>query len=376
MFVSRNASTTLHAGRSASSQRSCNRTRSISVMLVGLLTIVDSATAASAPERVRPFTKVEGWRVSTLVKDGKPAGCVAASSYVDGTTLIIGRGAKWWLGLDNQSWARHGTRSLNVSIAVDGKPVHQAAALQKQRLVVMEYGEDEQRLTALMAGHTISFTTLMGRSSFSLRGSARATAAVADCVHRAAVQAAGSTGSVGVGSAGAGSGGAGSGGAFGSGISGGAAVAGQRRVANRAQTLELATTYLAKLGTPYTLLEAGANVLKNFPVNWRFPDGGFGGMAIYTGANSDAQRLFDEFVADNARLCKGTSGLQRQAPAVGERKIIRYSAVGTCEEGGKAYLTDFTLLAGLDLVVAIVNIGAVGGEGMQQRQQQNKKWSL
>lgn len=324
------------------------------------------ASTAFAQERVRPFTKVEGWRISTLVKDGKAAGCVAASSYVDGTTLIIGLGAKWWLGLDNQAWARHGTRSLSVAIAVDGKTVHQAAALQKQRLVVMEYGEDADRLAALMAGQTISFTTLMGRSSFSLRGSARATSAVADCVQRASGRVAGSAGSAGTGSASA----------FGSGMAGGAAVSGHRRIANRAQTLELATTYLDKLGTPYSLIDASANVLKNFPVNWRFPDGGFGGMAIYTGANNDAQRLFDEFVADNARLCKGTSGLQRQAPAMGERKIIRYSAVGTCEEGGKAYLTDYTLLAGLDLVVAIVNIGAVGGEGTQQRQEQNKKWSL
>ena len=338
--------------------------RFLSISAVGVLLAGPLADGAQAQDRVRPFTKVEGWRISTMMQNGRASGCVAVSNYVDGTTFIIGYGARWWLGLNNAAWRGQGTRALQVQILVDGQSVHQAAAVQKERLVVMEFGESRDRIVALMAGQTITFVTSMGRSSFSLRGSAKATSAIADCVKaRGNAPVAGGSG----------------GGAFGSdGAGGGKATAraGQRRIADRAQTLELATTYLGKLGTPYTVLSGDANLLKNFPVNWKFPDGGFGGMVIYTGPNADVQKFFDEFVADNARLCKGTSGLERQTPATSDKQITRYSAIGTCQEAERSYLTDFTVLAGRDLLVAIVNIGAAGGEGTQQRQEQNKKWSL
>lgn len=325
--------------------------------------LVAIAAPASAQERVRPFTKVEGWRVSTLMKNGRASGCVAVSNYADGTTFMIGNSGQWWLGLDNPSWQRNGTRALQVQILVDGKPVHTAAAVQKERLVVMEFGEQRDRITSLTTGQTITFVTPGGRSSFTLRGSAKATAAIADCVK----------------ARGAPSAGANSGGAFGgeAGSASRSGTAGQTgRIATRAQTLEMATTYLGKLGTPYTVLDPASHLLKNFPVNWKFADGGFGGMVIYNGPNTDGQKFFDEFVADNARLCKGKSGLERQPPAVSDKKITRFSAVGTCQESERAYLTDFTVLAGDGLVVAIVNIGAIGGTGTQLRQDQNKKWSL
>jgi hypothetical protein len=332
---------------------------------------------ASSRERVRPFTKVEGWRVATLMQNGRAAGCVAVSNFVDGTTLIIGYSDRWWLGLNNAAWQKFGTRSLPVQISVDARPVHQGTALQKDRLVVMEFGDTADKIASLMTGQTMTFVMALGRTSFSLRGSAKATAAIADCVKARGGQAvAGTTGSAQGNSQG--------GGAFGgAGLAEGgagnknAALGAQRKVAPRAQTLELATTYLAKLGTPYTVLDPTANLLRNFPVNWTFPDGGFGGMVIYTGANANAQKFFDEFVADNARLCKGSSALQRQAPFLnGEKQITRYSAVGTCQETERAYLTDFTVLAGPELVVAIVNIGKIGGEGTPPRQEQSRKWSL
>ena len=327
------------------------------------------ATLAVAQDRIRPFTKVEGWRISAMVQNGRSLGCVAVSNYVDGTTLILGYGERWWLGLKNDSWRRYGSRTLPVQILVDGQAVHQAMAVQKERLVVMEFGDGRDRIAALMAGRNISFVTSLGRSTFNLRGSARATAAIVECVKTQ-----GGAPSAGGPSLGSG----GKQGAFGSeNESGGKAAADARRMANRAQTLELATTYLGKLGTPYTVLESSANVLKNFPVNWRFPDGGLGGMVIFMGASTDGQKFFDEFVADNARLCKGSSALKRQSPNTNDKQITRFSAIGTCQENERAYLTDFTVLAGPELVVAIVNIGAVGGgEGAQQRQEQNKKWSL
>jgi hypothetical protein len=348
--------------------------RRLVVVLLATLAGSGGATPAFAQERVRPFTKVEGWRIATLMDKGRPSGCMAVSSFVDGTSLVIGYSSRWWLALNNETWRQTGSRPLQVQILVDGKPVHQAAAVQKDRLVVMEFGEGRDRISALMGGQTIGFVTTKGRSNFSLRGSAKATSAIADCVKArgippiAANPDGGSNG--------------GGGGAFGAGPStpdkaaGAAGPALPRRKADRAQTLEFATTYLGKLGTPYTVLAPEANLLKNFPVNWKFADGGFGGMVIYTGSNSDVQKFFDELVAENTRLCKGTSGVQRQTPATSAKQVTRYSAVGTCEESGQAYLTDFTVLAGDDLIVAIVNIGTVGGGGTQQRQEQNKKWSL
>ena len=342
------------------------------VLLVAAIVTAAAAPSASAQERVRPYTKVDGWRISTLMQNGRAAGCVAGSNYVNGTTLIIGHGARWWLGLNNAAWQRFGTRSLPVQILVDGKTVHQATALQKDRLVSMEFGDTADRMVSFMTGQTITFVTAMGRTSFSLRGSAKATAAVADCVKARGGGAVVNSNGGPFSGAGLAEGGA----------SGKVAALGtHRKVAPRGQTLELATTYLGKLGTPYTVLDPTANLLKNFPVNWTFPDGGFGGMVIYTGAHPNGQRFFDEFVADNARLCKGSSALQRQAPFLNDDKqITRYSAIGTCQEDQRAYLTDYTVLAGPELVVAIVNIGKVGGEGTQQRpqqhQEQNKKWSL
>lgn len=342
-------------------------------MVPGSLLAIVLGAAGAIPEawardRVRPYSKVEGWRVSTMTHKGRTTGCVAATDHPDGTTFIVGYGTRWWLGLSNGGWKNTAARSLTVQILVDGKVVHQATAAQKDRLVVMELGQEADRLAAFMSGQTITFVTANGRTSFSLKGSGRATVAVADCVKR---QSAGAVAAA-------------RGGAFGSsGLADGgsanksAALGLQRRVAPRSETLELATTYLAKLGTPYTVLEPTANVLKNFPVNWTFADGGFGGMVIYTGASPNGQKFFDEFVADNARLCKGTSALERHAPFLNDnQQITRYSAIGTCQENERAYLTDFTVLAGPDLVVAIVNIGKLGGDGTLKRQEQNRKWSL
>ncbi len=169
-----------------------------------------------------------------------------------------------------------------------------------------------------------------GTSRFSLNGTFRATVTVAKC-WKSNYTAPSSGGAF----ASANNSGRG---AFGGGAFGG--IAPRKTPANqrtRANTLELATQYLAKSKQPYAILPANKNTLKHFPVNWKYSRGGIGGMRVFKNTSVSVEKLLSVLLADQAKLCKGRNASQRNGlRTVQGRQMIR--AKGVCETSKGAVL--------------------------------------
>ena len=340
--------------------------RAAGLLLSGL--VLCSATAlvpssSVAKVRVVPYSKAGPWQVRAVFRQNGPFDhCSANATYKSGTrvSIIVYASGNWRLWFAHDKWPDRGRQSFSTTLRVDGRTVLSSTGRFKNRNAYVDLGRDVKRVRALMRGRTMSVSTPAGTSSFSLKGTYRATRDVARCW--TANYKRPSPGGGAFGSANSGGGGAfggGSGGAF-----GGAATAGRASVMSRAETLELATRYLGKSKQPYSILPSNKNPLKHFPVNWRYHSGTVGGMKVYRNTRASVDRVLSVLLSDQAKSCGGRNASQKGEPStIRGRKIARARGVCETKSGSVLNITYRVAELGRGMMMMIMEVKTKKGSG-------------
>lgn len=317
---------------------------------------------AEAKARVVPYSKAGVWSIRAVFRDTGPFDhCSANARYKSGTniSIIAYTSGNWRLWFSHPNWPDRGTETFPARVEVDGRTVLQRNGNFKGRNAYIDLGRDIEKVKALMRGRNMSVVTPSGTSRFSLKGTFRATVEVARCwkANRQAPNAGA------FGSANSGSANSGSGGAFGGGAVPNQAPNRKVNELSRANTLELATRYLAKAQQPYAILPANQNTLKHFPVNWKYRDGSFGGMRVFQNTSVAVENLLTSLLADQAKSCDGRNASQRGAVrTVSGRRMI--SARGVCEtaKGTVLNITYKVAEIGRQLVMMVTEVKTAAGD--------------
>lgn len=300
-------------------------------VLAATIPLVAAATPAAAKVRVVPYAKAGVWQVRAVFSErGTFNHCSASAKYKSGTrvSIIAYKSGNWRLWFAHSSWPDRGRTTFPATLKVDGRTVLTRTGNFKGRNAYIDLGRDTNKVKALMRGRQMVVISPSGASRFSLNGTFRATVSVAKCwtANNRKPSSGGAFGSANNSSGGAFGGGATGGGAFGGNIK-------RKAPANqltRANTLELATQYLANTKQAYSILPANKNTLKHFPVNWKYSRGGIGGMRVFKNTSVSVDKLMSVLLADQAKSCQKRNASQREGiRTVQGRQMVR--AKGVCE---------------------------------------------
>jgi hypothetical protein len=310
---------------------------------------------AQAKVRVVPYAKAGVWHVRAVFSARGPFDhCSANAKYKSGTrvSIIAYKSGNWRLWFAHPSWPDRGLTTFPATLQVDGRTVLTRTGNFKRRNAYIDLGSDINRVKALMRGRQMAVISPSGTSRFSLNGSFRATVTAAKC-WKSNYTAPSSGGAFGA----ANNSGRG---AFGGGAFGGTAP--RKTPANqlnRANTLELATQYLAKSKQPYAILPANKNTLKHFPVNWKYSRGGIGGMRVFKNTSVSVEKLVSVLLADQAKLCKGRNASQRDGlRTVQGRQMIRAKGVCETSKGAVLDITYKVAELGQRMVMMVMEVNA------------------
>jgi len=285
------------------------------------------ATDAQAQGRAKvvAFSKAGNWRVNAVYSsNGNFNHCSASATYRSGTRVafIAYASGLWRLQFYKRDWPKRPVTKFPARLEVDGRNVLRGKGFFRGRSAFIDLGRSSERVFALMRGNIMAIHSPSGTSSFRLSGTFNAASEVARCwkfKRRAGTGAfANNNSNSNQGAFGGGTGknnrgafGGNQGGAFGSSSS---SVRRRAKVLSRGQTLDLATSYLSGINRPYKILPNGKNVLKHFPVNWKFGNGLLGGMKVYTNTRTPPQAVLNRLLAQQATNCKGRSATERETP--------------------------------------------------------------
>ncbi|MGI9410409.1 MAG: hypothetical protein ACR2OV_10080 [Hyphomicrobiaceae bacterium] len=140
---------------------------------------------------------------------------------------------------------------------------------------------------------------------------------------------------------------------------------------SRGQTLDLATTYLSGLKRPYSLLPRNKNILKHFPVNWRFQNGVLGGMKVYTRTPTSSEVMLQRMLAQQAAKCKGRSATERENALVlkSGRRVQRARGICELKSGSVLDLRYRVTELGSKMLMVVMHVGAknLAGSGSANR---------
>lgn len=73
---------------------------------------------------------------------------------------------------------------------------------------------------------------------------------------------------------------------------------------DRAKTFSIARGILSRTGQAYTILPAGKNRLRGFPINFKTAKGTFGGIMVYANVRTSPSRAIAGIVAKQAKTCR------------------------------------------------------------------------
>jgi len=280
------------------------------------LAVMAQTVSTEAKVRIIPYAKSGAWTVRAVyASSGLFDHCSANTRYQSGTrvSIIAYKSGNWRLWFAHDAWPDRGTASFAAQVQVDGRTVLNQAGRYKNRNAYIDIGRDVSRIVALMRGNTMAIVTPTGVSRFSLNGTNQATRQVAGCwkAHYQRTTPGGAFGSANNATSGAFGGSNAGSGAFGGGV--------RKPSSNelsRAETLEIATSYLGKASQPYSILSPEKAPLKHFPVNWKMQDGSIGGMRVFGNTTTSVDGLLGTLLADQAKYCKGRNASQREAGKV------------------------------------------------------------
>ncbi len=317
--------------------------------------------AADAKVRVVPYTKAGNWSVRAVYSAKGPFDhCSANTKYVSGTrvSIIAYRSGNWRLWFAHDSWPDRGRQRFPARVVVDGRTVLNDTGHFKGRNAYVDLGRNVERVRAIMRGRSMSVVTPSGTSSFSLRGTSKATRAVARCwkAHYRKPAGGGAFGSA--------NGRAATGGAF------GGQPAQPKRKANelsRGDTLALATRYLARSRQPYSILPREKGPLKHFPVNWKMQNGTIGGMRVFKNTTTDVTKLLSSLLAEQAKYCEGRSATEKgDVKTVKGRRMVRARGVCETNKGRVLNITYKVAELGRKMVMMITEFRSGGAVSKQK----------
>lgn len=335
--------------------------------------LASASTSADAKVRVVKFGKSGNWNVRAVFGSTGPFDhCSANARYRSGTrvSIIVYRSGSWRLWFVNDTWPDRGTATFPARLEVDGRVVLSQNGRYKGRNAYINLGSRVDRVKALMRGRAMSIVTPAGTSKFSLKGTNRATQLLARC-WKANYKSGTSSGAFGSASSNSATGGA-----FG-------APAVKRRTnkneLSRANTMEIAASYLSKSSQPYSILPKDKAPLKHFPVNWKMQDGSIGGMRVFKNTNVKVDRLLGTLLSDQAKHCTGRNASQREAAKlIRGRQTMR--ARGVCEttSGKVLNITYKVAEIGQRMVMMVMELRSAsapvaGSKGAKKSEQGNPK---
>jgi len=274
------------------------------------------ATYAVAASKIVPFGKYGAWRINSVFSaNGAFSNCFAKARYKSGieVSVIFERQGRWLLRFYKHSWPNRQLSKFPSTIRIDGRRVFKGNGFFKGRSAYIILGRELKRVTALMRGQRMSVSTSSGTTSFRLDGTYRATLAVARCfdVNRGRYRNndafSGNTRPYTNRNSTARQG------AFG-GSTASSNNTSRGTILSRGSTLDLATSYLSVIKTPYKFLPKNKNVFPRFPVNWQFSNGRYGGVRAYRNARMSSSQELRRLVALNAANCNGRSATEKEKP--------------------------------------------------------------
>ncbi len=295
--------------------------------------VLAQQSSGSETPKVVDYAQSGDWKIRAIfAKDGGFNHCSAMKPYSDGTRVgfIAYASGLWRLQFYKSDWPQRKVVPFPARLEVDGRSVLSGRGFFRGRSAFIDLGRSAERVSALMKGKAMTIRSPSGSSTFSLGGTYNAVITVVRCWKdkRQSVGVAGGSAPPQANQ-----------GAFGNNATGNGAFGtappsqqGRAKVLSRAQTLDLATSYLSASKSPYKFLPANKNVLKRFPVNWRFDNGLVGGMKIFTNTDADPAKVLKRLLAQQAENCKGRSATEPVAPLrLKKSGRIVHRARGACE---------------------------------------------
>lgn len=338
-----------------------------SALLPPFALIADPSAAVSQTNmKVSDFSKSGHWSIVSVRNGTTFSHCSAGARYKSGTRvgIVALANGQWRLSFYHQDWPERTGQKFNAKLMVDGREVLSTTGQFNKKSALIDLGTSSDRIKALMRGKVMSVQTPSGNSSFRLDGSNAATGEVARCWTAFARNTA--QGGSGGGAFGAPSSGAPSGGAFGAppagafgGTSGNASA---NTKLSRGDTMELATRYLGNSAVPYEILPAERNIMRHFPVNWRYRNGALGGMMALRGVAQSTDDMLGRLLAEQTGLCKGQNANQRDPATTREGRTLSRGA-SVCSTGTSVIRKAFTVWKSADNLMLIV---MEAGEQKQQ----------
>ncbi len=303
----------------------------ISIFCTSVVSLLPLSTVlAQGRAKVVAFSKSGGWQINAIYsQNGAFNHCSASATYRSGTRVafIVYASGLWRLQFYKKAWPKRPETRFPASLEVDGRRVLSGRGFFRGRSAFIDLGKTSKRVFALMKGRVMTIRSPSGTSSFRLDGTYKATFQVARCWK--AMRKRGGDAFAGNNQ-----------GAFGNGASGAfggraGTSPGSARLLSRAQTLDLATSYLSATQRPYTFLPAAKNLLKGYPVNWTFTDGKIGGMKVYTNTAVDPARVLKRLLASQAENCNGRNATEPEPPLrLKKSGRLVHRARGICQSAG------------------------------------------
>lgn len=321
------------------------------------LAVCSPAALAQDNMKVSNFSKSGHWSIVSVRRGTQFSHCSAGAKYKSGTRvgIVALANGQWRLSFYHSDWPERTGQKFQARLLVDNHEVLRTTGQFNRKSALIDIGTSAERIQALMNGRVMSVETPSGKSAFRLDGSRAATGEVARCWAAHARNSA-SGGAFGSPPSQGGAFGAPppSGGAFG----GGSTNRGGTTKLSRADTMELVTRYLAKSSVPYEILPAEKNVMRHFPVNWRYRSGALGGMMAVRGITISTDDMLGKLLAEQTGFCKGSSSSQRGGTSNGG-SLSRGASI--CANGNNILRTAFSVWKTSDLMMIVIEAGLQGG---------------
>jgi hypothetical protein len=242
--------------------------------------------------------------------------------------------------LFNNNWSGQTGTKFRVDLYVDGKLVDKNYAVWAARNVaIIQFGNSLTSIKALMNGNVLTIVSEGGQSAFSLAGSYAAALKVADCYDTQRLAASSPQS------------------AFATAPQANSVqpsnAPSSSSVASRAETLELATSYLGNSTIPYKILPADGNKIDSMPVNWTFGNNSIGGMAIIRNSPTTGDDTLTAFLKEQAGACSGKNAMDRKPPQKTKEGMI-WTAEGMCQAADGTYSASYKVAqVGTDVLVIV-----------------------
>lgn len=265
--------------------------------------------------------KVGDWDVVAYPSSGAKNGCIMTGTYQDNTkfSVMVTKEYKWGIGFFNGSWKLAPDGSTPATLIIDGVTVTSGTAKHLGKdLAYLPLG-GSAAYTALQKGYSLDVVTPIGKLNFQLSGTARAMAAVLECVDLVN----GKTPSTPLSPPAS------------------QPAAATFQLVSQAESLVLLTNLLNASGVAGYRLERPA--ADSNAARFTLPDGSEGRLIAARGNTKSADDYANVLIETLSKDCKGDFVSGRQNLPTTDGSVAR-KVVSTCKTGQNVKVTESTVL--------------------------------